>query len=485
MEKLSLKKKLLVIRLYFEGLPYGEIAVKAGLGKGSVSNIILELKAGKFPQYSDLSEQLDMLRELTVDLKRTGCSPVQAAVGGTVLSRLQELGVEPNEIEGLSALCQTLNTAGIDIPFFVRVAMDFEAERERTGLSVDELETKVKDLGESVNRLEPLAREIAQKETHLTELNEQSESLGKEIAELEEHKDILKQDVKDKEQREAELSNRNRDLEDRVQSNDERLAVTRKDLKELSGIGISPENLTAFTQRLKVVGQRHGMKPEVIYRKLMDELKQLDEGLGLDTITKVKKQELRKLENTVLKAEEESAAISSTNETLRQEQSELKAVLLEERSNITNNIEAINRTAENTTAKLETVILEEREQIRKVFENIITATENTIAEAKQNLRSAVDESASEVNRLKNQALELGVQLGQFNELVESNKWLKGLQALVKGDDEVEPDQVRVILITVIKSALVWLDNHTQDAGSQWLLRPTITNLIGELERWKP
>jgi len=53
MEKLSLKKKLFVIRLYFEGLSYDEIAAKAGVSKGTVANIITELKAGRFPEFAD------------------------------------------------------------------------------------------------------------------------------------------------------------------------------------------------------------------------------------------------------------------------------------------------------------------------------------------------------------------------------------------------------------------------------------------------
>ncbi|GAF88920.1 unnamed protein product, partial [marine sediment metagenome] len=40
MEKLSLKKKLLIIRLYTEGLSYSEIAIKASVGKGTVANVI-------------------------------------------------------------------------------------------------------------------------------------------------------------------------------------------------------------------------------------------------------------------------------------------------------------------------------------------------------------------------------------------------------------------------------------------------------------
>ena len=80
MEKLSLKKKLLIIRLYMEGLPYSKIATKAGVGKGTVSNVIAELKSGRFPEFGGLSEQLELIRELATDLKRTRLTPVQAAV---------------------------------------------------------------------------------------------------------------------------------------------------------------------------------------------------------------------------------------------------------------------------------------------------------------------------------------------------------------------------------------------------------------------
>jgi len=107
-----------------------------------------------------------------------------------------------------------------------------------------------------------------------------------------------------------------------------------------------------------------------------------------------------------------------------------------------------------------------------------------ITQLKQDLRASVRGSVIEVNKLKNQALQLGKELGQFNEMIESNKWLKGLQALAKGDDEVEPEQVRVIGITVSHAMITWLDHHSQDSGIPWLLRSSISNLIGELERWK-
>ena len=454
MEKLSLKKKLLVIRLYTEGYSYSEIAARAGVGKGSIGTIITDLKAGRFPQFGDLSEHLELIRELAVDLRQSGLTPVQASVGVMVLSRLHKLGVEPSEIEGLSALYRTLTTEGTDMQSFIRVALSLEEIRKRTGLSVEELEIKVKDLEESASRLEPLAKEVMEQEARLTELAKQRESLAKEVSELEEHHEALQEKVREKEQRETELSNRVMDFEDRAQRADERLSIARKDLQTLSDIGMSPDNLSAFAQRVKVVAQRHTMKPEVIYSKLMDELEQLDEGLGLDTIVNAKNEELRRIENTIVRAKEESSGIISTNEKIRQERSSLRAAQLEEQRYLTKDIKSIN-----------------------------TIARNTIVEFKRDIESVVGVSIVEVNKLSDQALQLGKELGQYNEMIESNKWLKGLLALVK-DDEVEPEKVRVIGITVLRSILSWMKHYYENSNSPWWL-VSISNLIGELERWKP
>lgn len=485
MERLLLKKKLLVIRLYLEGFSYGEIAAKGGVSKGTVSNVIAELKAGQFPQFGDLPEQLELLRDLAIDLKRTRLTPVQSVMGISVLTHLQELKVDPCEIEGLAALYRTLNTEDTDIQTFTRIALSLEEVRKRAGLSIEELEVKVHRLEESASRLEPLVKEVKQIELALKELEKKRESLSREVAELDKRYQTSTENVRYKEQREMELSTRVGDLENRAQSADERLATSRKDSRELSDIGMSPDSLTAFTQRVKVVAQRHSIKPEAVSNKLMDELEQLDKGLGLDTVTKAKEQKLRGVEATILQKQEESVGISSTNEKMRQERSELRAVLSEERKHIAESIIAIKTTAENTGTELKAVLSEERKLISKNLEVISTTVQRTFAELNQNLNSGVGESVSEVNRLRDRALKLGKELGQYNEIIESNKLLKGLQSLLKGDEEVEPDQVRVIEITLVKALLAWLNRHSQGGDVLWLLKPYVINLIGELERWKP
>ena len=132
MKQLSLRKKLLVLRLYFEGLSYDEIAVRAGIGKGTVANIISELKAGSFPEAGDLSDQLEAMRELAVDLRHSRLTLAQASIGLTVLSHLTELGVEPSDIENCAALGHIAAAKGTDIQSFTRAALSLEKMRRQT-----------------------------------------------------------------------------------------------------------------------------------------------------------------------------------------------------------------------------------------------------------------------------------------------------------------------------------------------------------------
>ena len=114
MQELSLKKKMNVIKLYLEGFSYDEIAARGNISKGTVANVISELKAGRFPEYSDLSEQLELLRELAVDLRKSKITAVQAVLGASMFSRLQELGIEPSEMGSLSDLCRSLDKEGME-----------------------------------------------------------------------------------------------------------------------------------------------------------------------------------------------------------------------------------------------------------------------------------------------------------------------------------------------------------------------------------
>lgn len=57
------QKRLQVVYLYFCGLSNDQIAAKTSISKGSVTNIVSELKAGNFPEAADVTDQIETLRE--------------------------------------------------------------------------------------------------------------------------------------------------------------------------------------------------------------------------------------------------------------------------------------------------------------------------------------------------------------------------------------------------------------------------------------
>ncbi len=111
MEKLTTKKKLAVVRQYLSGLYYDEIAAKSGSSKGMGANMVAEQKGGGFPDAADVGEQIEVLRELSLDLKRSGIAPGQCAVGLAVLNRINECGLDAADIGRWPAILKAAGSA--------------------------------------------------------------------------------------------------------------------------------------------------------------------------------------------------------------------------------------------------------------------------------------------------------------------------------------------------------------------------------------
>ena len=106
MPELSAQKKMNVVQLYLEGNSHDEIAAQAGVAKGSVSNIIGEFKAGKIIELDDPIEQVNLLRDLAVELKRRGADVASAVMGQSCMQQVLTLGVEPSELAGFVSMCR-------------------------------------------------------------------------------------------------------------------------------------------------------------------------------------------------------------------------------------------------------------------------------------------------------------------------------------------------------------------------------------------
>ncbi len=61
-----------VLKLYFESESCNKIANACGISKSSVVNIIDKLKKGICPEFNSLLGQVDVLRDLAVELRKLG-----------------------------------------------------------------------------------------------------------------------------------------------------------------------------------------------------------------------------------------------------------------------------------------------------------------------------------------------------------------------------------------------------------------------------
>lgn len=455
MHGLSPKKKLLIIKLYLSGLSYSEIETKACVSKGSVANVISDLKAGLFPEADAPPEQLELLRELAIDLHHLKLTPAQAGAGLAALAHLNELGIEPGNIQKWAAMCNQLASGQTDTHAFVKAALYLDELRNLTGLTPEALEEKVHSLQQEAATLEASAEELKGCPAQLDQLKEKAKGLVLEIAQLEKQRNALGTDVGTKEKREQKLSQRIENLEGKVLAAEERLSTANKSLKTLAELGLSPEELTGFVEKMSNVASKHSIKPSLIRDRLLHELEHLDAGMSLESLVKTRRQEVSEIEKTIAKKLEERTALEDTLKILHQQRETVKSAIVEEQRNIC-----------------------------EVFQATTTTAREAVTEFTSKLQQGIRDSLQDVQKVREHALEVGQEEGRLQGAIETNEWLRTLLALIKGDGKVQPVDVRAIAITLLRGMKSWVQQKPGMISAMHQLTAKIDAMIEELERWK-
>ena len=99
MPSITQRKKTTVVLLYLQGYSYQENSAKTGISKGSVVSILTDLRNGKFHPLENITDAIDTLREVAVQIRRTDLSLSQAALGLTAFQGIEALGVPPAEVK--------------------------------------------------------------------------------------------------------------------------------------------------------------------------------------------------------------------------------------------------------------------------------------------------------------------------------------------------------------------------------------------------
>jgi predicted nucleic acid-binding Zn-ribbon protein len=452
MERLTVKKKLAVVRLYFSGLSYDEIAAKCGVSKGTVANVVAELKAGSFPEAADVGEHIEVLRELSIDLKQSDLTPGRCAMGLILLTRIRECGLDPADIERWPMILKAVRNED-DTKEFVRLIYGIQEVQQRSGLSIEALDKKVNELEKKAADLEPVSEKLRDSKKELTDLTRQRDGLTSSVAMLEQRSELLTPQVKELEKREQDLSQRIADMEPKAEKAETTISALKREMQKLEDLGLSIRGLTEFNEKLQEIAQHHTIKPSELMSRLLQELQTLDKGLALETLIQGRQQELNRTEQALARTRKEVETTGAVVGNLRQEKT-----------------------------NLEESIKEMREKVMREIAKITPLAQDAITKFGKDLRCGNDQALAEIRRLKDEAVDVGREVGQYEGILKSNEWLNELLALVQGEENIAGKRVKVIVLLVVRALHTWLKR--QGSLSVTLLPYTAESLISELERWK-
>lgn len=270
MRKIPVMKRMEVLRLYFMGYSYDNIVKKTEVSKGSVVNIIEELKEGRYPEFESVIDLVDELRDLAVEIRKGGLEIPQASLGLRFYGRLQGLGVKPQALNDYIKMCRRISPQGFPVDRFVNIA-----------IRLIKLEGK---LGKPYNEtLEDLEKELENKSLKLKELSSILESLEK-------RKISLSSEVK---KLDMELSSTKAKLEVLVKGSEnleklglDKVCMLSSFIAECGKLGYNTDRLKNL---IKLVDEKKLLERQIStlkerHKTLNEELKQLKEATVAKTV---------------------------------------------------------------------------------------------------------------------------------------------------------------------------------------------------------
>ncbi len=454
MEKITTKKKLTIVKQYLSGLPYGEIAADNGVSKGTVANVVSDLKSRRIPEAADVAEQIEALRELSLDLRRSTLTPGQCTVGLAVLNRINECGLDASDINRWPLILRAASSPE-EAQELISTIYRIEEVRKKAGLSLEELDKKVHELEKKAVDLESVARQCEEFEKRLAELTQQRDSLAREVAGFEEKYQFLTPRVKDLEKREKTLLTQNEKMVAVAEKAEVFLATLSRERRGLLELGLSLEALAEFNQKAQSIAQRRNIPPEELRGRLWKELEQLDQAMGLEVLVRSRRSELDEQERALARAKQQRESLNAVVSSLTQQETSLEAT-----------------------------IKDVKEIVSREIVGIIPIAHSTVNKLNEELQLGRKQALEEVRQLRDATLEVGKEFGRYEQIVQANQWISELLALVRGDERIEAKKLRVMILPILRGAVVWLTQNKNGNPSFSILSYHIADSVKEIEQWK-
>ena len=166
MREINIIIKHKVVKLFLTGLSYDEIGRQVGIAKGSVVNIISEFREGYLQAPPGMTEYVDALRQVAVDLRKNNTSIAQVQSCCRLDLKLREMGVSSGEVEHWLEICRDIVSPTVSTDRFVAASLELSQLASESGLSYGDV---LNDYNAKLSRSTELSKEIGREEQQLTE----------------------------------------------------------------------------------------------------------------------------------------------------------------------------------------------------------------------------------------------------------------------------------------------------------------------------
>lgn len=376
MKEISRAKRQEVAQYYILGYSYEEIMRETGVSHGSVANIIKEVEDGQLAMPGSPFDQVNDLRQLSLDLRKKNLEPSHASFGLMLFERFRALGISPELADKWSELTKRFIPIDFPVEEFFGAALRLHELEKTEGRPFEDLAEEYKRQQEGVERLSKevnsrleekleLSREIAPLSKQIEAMNRTKEKLIAQteiqntkveefkfkVNELKEEKARLDKQVKHLKRRKIEIS---AEVDGKEES-----------LMRLNEIGLADEDLLRLRAFLERMSEQEGNNPEQVKDRFFLALSLFGDVTALEKSRETAAEQVKALTK-------EKSVLEGKIKGLERAKSTLEGEIDNSVSSISQKIQIIRQEA---AQQIEQQVIDIRKQLTDLFSDALKAGE--------------------------------------------------------------------------------------------------------------
>jgi chromosome segregation ATPase len=408
MKEITRIKKLEVAQYFLLGYSYDDMEGKTGVSHGSIVNIVKELEEGKLEVPGTPFDQINDLRQLSLDLKKKSLSTSQALLGLALFQRINTLDIPPELLNDWAQLAKKLTPAEFPAGEFLEAALRIYHLEETSGKPFEALAEEYGNLTQEIDKLSHQVNSLVENKK---KLSGEATSLKAQLDALEKKRDQLNSSVEIQSEKLKEIKTRVEEaMKDKGALSKEikELKVLRtklssevdgkeESLARLAQIGLSDGDLLRLLNILSDMAKKDGLSMDQVKEAFFTTASQFASLFGLKKATQTETQVIEGLKN-------KEAILTGEIASLEEKSAFLQAEIVEKSSDAGKQIQ-------DASGEAVAIIRQQADTIRSELDSIMAdalAIGTTVVE----MRANQQQGEGSVKELKAILTEVGVRLGE-------------------------------------------------------------------------